>query len=264
MKCAPRRRRDNTEKENRVNHGSRQKWITLTLLTTAAILAWLGCRSLFQPSSTDTARFLARAETEMWQAYYKKGKVRLAWLLIQVLRRQFGISMLEAARTGKLLADAAMKFKTAKPGQYHVALPDLTAAYTRLKEYTGRSFAPGEAAGAELAWWVDRRTPGRQTVEIVGTDIGHLYEVIYGFSHPGFIQAGLLRARAAHVRDQGGEQCDWKEVEELLHRSYRTLLDTAARGPAPSGPGHERATAAPSTGADRRTADGGRPGNSHP
>ena len=194
----------------------------LVLLALVALLALGGCR-LFQETSGFDPRYLATTEVRMWQAYYGKSKVKLAWLLVRVLHREFDISYWEAVWTGKLLASAAMKFKTAKPGHYDTALPDLVAAYTRLKKCSGKTYDPAEAARAELAWWVARRTPGKNDPETVGKGIGHLYEVIYGYHHPELVRAGLLRAEAAHVRDQGGKNCDWKKVEELLLESYRAL-----------------------------------------
>jgi hypothetical protein len=36
-------------------------------------------------------------------------------------------------------------------------------------------------------------------------------------------EAGLLRARAADVRDRGDVSADWNQVGQLLHQSYRSL-----------------------------------------
>ncbi len=200
---------------------SRHKYLFGILL----IATTLGCCSLFWGKAPYDAKYLASEETRMWKAYYSKDKAQLAWCLIQVLRRQYGISAYEAGETGNLLADSAMKFKAAKPGHYDEALPDLTAAYSKIKEYSGLKFDPEEAARADLAWWIDRRDPKRNDPVTIGKGIAHLYEVMYGYKHPGFDMAGLLRAEAAHVRDQGKDGCDWAKVEELLLLSYRSLKD---------------------------------------
>jgi hypothetical protein len=195
----------------------------LLLVISAAGIA--GCCSLFWGKAPYDAQYLASAETEMWKAYYSKDKTKLAWNLIQVLRRQFGISAYEAGETGNLLAESALKFKSAAPGHYDEALPDLIAAYSKVKEYSGLTFDPEEAAKADLAWWVDRRDPKRNDPKTIGEGIAHLYEVIYGYKHPGFKRAGLLRAEAAHLRDQGKDNCDWVKVEGLLLLSYQSLKD---------------------------------------
>ena len=142
----------------------------LGLLMLIAVLAAGGCR-LFHRTHEFDPQYLATTEARMWQAYYGKSKIKLAWLLVRVLRRQFDVSYWEAARTGKLLANSAMMFKSAEPGHYDAALPDLVAAYTRLKKSSGKAYDPEEAARAELAWWVARRTPGKNDPETVGKGI---------------------------------------------------------------------------------------------
>jgi hypothetical protein len=70
---------------------------------------------------------------------------------------------------------------------------------------------------------VYRRTPGKKDAKTVGAGITHLYEVIYGYKDPGFDQAGQLRAEAAHLRDIGGKDCDWKKINSILLESYKAL-----------------------------------------
>ena len=201
----------------------KRKWL-IAILVIIAISISAGCYFLFWSKASFDPVFLSSTETEMWQAYYNKDKPKLAWLLVQILKRQFSITSYEAANTGKLLADSAMKFKTAKDGNYDVALPDLIAAYSAIKKYSGLKFDPEEAAKADLAWWVDRRNPvKRNNPKIIGKGITRLYEVIYGYKHPGFDKAGQLRAEAAYLRDQGKNNCNWEKIEALLLESYKAL-----------------------------------------
>lgn len=183
------------------------------------------CKSSNTKKKSFDAKYVALMEKEMWQAYYKKEKVKLSLLLIQLLNKQFDISPKEAGEVGALLASSALKFKSAKPEHYDDALPDLIKAYTQIKKYSGLSFNPEDAAKAELAWWVDRRTPGRNDPKTIGEGITLLYETIYGYKHAGFTRAGKLRSEAAHLRDQGGKNCDWKQVEKLLLQSYQALRE---------------------------------------
>ena len=55
--------------------------------------------------------------------------------------------------------------------------------------------------------------------------IGDLYATLYGGPNEAFDEAGILRARAAALRDAGGAEADWAEVESLLRQSYRTLVE---------------------------------------
>jgi hypothetical protein len=116
-----------------------------------------------------------------------------------------------------------MKFKAARSHYEEAALPDLTEAYKAIRIATGMRFDEAQAARAELAWWVARRTPGKDSAENVGQKIAELYSVLYGKDHPSFGKAGLLRAQAAKLRDAGGEGADWVKVEELLLAFYREL-----------------------------------------
>lgn len=166
---------------------------------------------------------VAQAETRMWQAYYTNDKKQIGLQLIILLGNQYGVSMLEARQIGVLLAGAAMKFRAAKGNYEKVVLPDLTKAYRMIKLVSGSSFDPAKAARAELAWWVARRTPGKDSVKQVGKKIADLYAVLYGSHKPAFDKAGLLRAQAAGLRDAGGKDADWVKVGKLLRASYRQL-----------------------------------------
>ena len=113
--------------------GPRRYFFALGVVVVAAgIIALLGVNLLAGNAAPFDAGYLAITERKMWQAYYGKDKTTLGLLLIQSLRRQYGISILEAGETGTLLASAAMKFSTAKPGHYNEALPDLVKAYTQI------------------------------------------------------------------------------------------------------------------------------------
>lgn len=210
------------------------KKFIIPLVIILLLLAGTGCYFIFFNKAEFDPYYLSETETKMWQAYYKKDKTKLAYLLIQILKRQFSISNYEAVQTGKLLADSAMKFKTAKNGNYDIALPDLIKAYTAIKEYSGLKYNPEEAARADLTWWVDRRNPAkRNNPAIIGQGITHLYEVIYGYKHPGFVKAGRLRAEAAYLRDQKRDHCDWEKIQSMLLESYIALqdgIDNPSRG----------------------------------
>ncbi|MCP4252190.1 MAG: fibronectin type III domain-containing protein [Candidatus Scalindua sp.] len=171
---------------------------------------------------------VATAETRMWQAYYANDHIALRQELTNLLRNQFGISASDADEIGELLAIAAIKFESAASNYQTLVLPDLELAYARLKEKLDVEFDPKEAAGAELGWWVARRTPGSDSAEEVGRLIAHLYVVLFGEKQPAFERAGLLRAQAAHIRDEGGAACNWDTVEQRLHESYLALQEGLA------------------------------------
>lgn len=197
-------------------------WLKLTLLAVLILVIYKGC--VDKPELDPVA--IAEAETEMWQAYYAGNRASLAWELIQVQRNQFGLSYYDSTMIGYDLAIAAARFRVSTGDYETIALPPLTKAYTKIKESIGGDFAPEEAAKAELAWWVARRTSGDNGSEQVGEKIAHLYELLYGDDRPGFYKAGLIRAEAAALRDQGGADADWERIEKMLVQSYKILVQS--------------------------------------
>jgi hypothetical protein len=182
-----------------------------------------GPRSLrhFDPERT------AELEVGMWQAYYRKEKLRLFRLLVTMLHEQYRYPWAKATLAGFHLARAAAGFGDARSG-YERALPDLERAYAISRDWTGAGYDPRAVARAELAWWVARREPGRNSAESVGALIAEEYALLYEVPRERVAQAGLLRAQAAVVRDQGGANADWPEVSRLLRESYRSLREAVS------------------------------------
>jgi hypothetical protein len=184
----------------------------------AAIAPPSGPRSLkvFDPDR------VAALELDMWQAYYKKEKVRLFRGLVTMLHEQNRYSWVRASQAGFYLARAAATFGDAR-SDYERVLPDLEKAYTIEREWMGASFDPAAVAKAELAWWVARRVPGQNSAEQVGALIARENALIFGVPDAQVLEASTLRARAGRLRDEGGENADWPEVSRLLVASYREL-----------------------------------------
>ncbi len=172
----------------------------------------------FDPDAT------AVIETAMWQAYYRKQKVRLFVLLVRMLRHQYHYSWARAAQAGFHLARAASRFSEMR-GDYDRLLPDLERAFALGRRWTGAGFDPAQVARAELAFWVARRTPGHDSPAEVGFRIAELYARFYGVPRRQVLEAGRLRAEAAALRDRGGVEADWEEVARLLRKSFRSLHD---------------------------------------
>jgi hypothetical protein len=165
---------------------------------------------------------LADLEVEMWRAYYNRENLNLFRTLLTALREQFRYPWSKAGNAGYHLAKAASDFGKATD-HYERVLPDLEKAYGISREWTGAGFDPAEVARAELAWWVARREPAQRAPENVGRLIAVLYARFYELPEEKVREAGLLRARAANLRDRGGLNPDWTEIGRLLHESYRSL-----------------------------------------
>jgi hypothetical protein len=198
----------------------------VAVLAAGAVVAFqtpAGPRSLtrFEPER------LAQLETEMWQAYYAKQRLRLFMLLVTTLREQYGYSWARAVQAGYHLARAAAAFGDLR-GDYDQVLPDLESAYTLARDWTSSDFDPRSVARAELAWWVARRTPGQSDVDTIGQLIGREYAELYSVPLARVVRAGRLRAEAGHLRDDGGPHADWARVRALLVDSYRDLKRSVA------------------------------------
>lgn len=197
---------------------------TILVAVAVAVLGTLvaGYLSFVQRPRYDAAA-IAEAETEMWKAYYGQDPRRLARELFAVQRNQFGLSTWQAAFITRDLATAAIVFIDRNAPANEAVLPHLVSAYQRIKKASGLDFDPEAAARAELAWWVARRDPTTRSPEQVGEEITRLYAILYGKRTPGMERAGLLRAQAAHLRDAGGANADWPQVQALLVASYTEL-----------------------------------------
>jgi hypothetical protein len=165
---------------------------------------------------------LANLEVRMWQAHNGKERVRRFALLVTLLHEQYHYSWAMAAVEGFHLARAAATFGDLT-GHYEVVLPDLEAAYDRVRSWTDASFDPRAVARAELAWWEARRIPGRNGAEQVGALIAEEYALLYETTRERMATAAQLRAEAAALRDARAGSPDWSTIARLLQQSYREL-----------------------------------------
>jgi hypothetical protein len=165
---------------------------------------------------------LASLETRIWQAYDAKERGRLFALLVTLLHEQYHYSWATASLEGFHLARAAATFAD-RTDHDEVVLPDLEAAYAKVRAWTGATFDAAAVARAELAWWEARRIPGRNSPDQVAQLIAREYALLYESSQPAMEASALLRAQAASLRDAHAEHPDWDAIGQLLRDSYREL-----------------------------------------
>ena len=184
---------------------------------------------------------LARLETRMWKAYYRRQPARLFGLLVQAIRAQARVSWPRALGASLLLTRAAAGFARST-GDYERFAPDVGRAYRmlRLPEHVDVE----AVARHELRWWVVRRELGLAAGAAAGDAITDLYASLYDVPRELVAEAGRLRGLAAEVRDRGATDdpdgsrgagtAYWPEVARLLRESYRSLsasLVSAADAP---------------------------------
>lgn len=171
---------------------------------------------------------VADLEVQMWQAYYDGQTVRLFRLLVVTLREQYDYSWVNAVSAAFDLARAASTFADLQ-SNYQSVLPDLESAFTTARDWLDAGFEPAQVARAELAWWVARRTPGKNRPDQVGALIADQYALFYEIPPASFTRAGQLRAQAAALRDEQAGAPDWDTIGRLLTGSYVELYEALNR-----------------------------------
>lgn len=176
------------------------------------------------------AEGLARLETRMWKAYYRRQPARLFGLLVLALREQANASLPRALAAAVLLTKAAVGFARAD-GDYDRFAPDIARGY-RMLGLPARVDVD-EVSRWELRWWAVRREIGLSAGEAAGDAIARLYAAFYTVPLERVAEAGRLRGMAAEVRDRGATDdpdgpagrgsAYWPEVGRLLRESYRSL-----------------------------------------
>jgi hypothetical protein len=173
---------------------------------------------------------LARLETRMWKAYYRRQPARLFVDLVRAVKVQTRVSWPRALRASLLLTRAAAGFARAT-GDYERFAPEIKRGYVALG--LPAHVDVDAVARHELSWWVVRRNIGLAAGEAAGDAITDLYAALYDLPRERVAEAGRLRGLAAEVRDRGAHadpdgptgpgRAYWPEVARLLRDSYRSL-----------------------------------------
>jgi len=180
---------------------------------------------------------LARLETRMWKAYYRRQPARLFGLLVQAIHAQARVSWPRALAASLLLTRAAAGFARAT-GDYDRYAADIGRAYRMLK--LPEHVDVEAVARHELRWWVVRREIGLAAGAAAGDSITDLYASLYDVPRERVAEAGRLRGLAAEIRDRGASDDPdgargagntyWPEVARLLRDSYRSLSASLTTG----------------------------------
>ena len=202
--------------------------IFYTFVLSCLLFLFISCTAA--AAQFDSKR-VARAEAELWQAYYEKDYAGLMQGIVSGLSEQFDLSLRQAIHVGSKASEAAGVFsqlsgKSSQLTYDQRVLPVLIVFFSRLKSAVDGSWDADLAAKAELNWWVLRRQAKQNHPENVGRAIAKVYVLLYGKHNQWIEKAGLLRAKAAQLRDKQSRRgrVDWNAVQKLLEDSYSALL----------------------------------------
>lgn len=213
--------------------GSRiKRLLAIFALAVVAIAGWV-VYDLYAPRTAHLREFdpdeVARLETAMWRSYYEKQRLQLFNQLSELLRTQYNMPLVRSNQVAYYAANAAFVFKKGKQrADYEKALPDLIKFYDSVREMSDLPFDAGRAARLELEWWIIHREREKHSPGDLGHALAELQAEIYGVPVERFMEHGRLRAEAMTIRDTKAEaggvtEADWTRIDELLHRSWRSL-----------------------------------------
>lgn len=172
-------------------------------------------------------------EARLWKAYYDRRWPTALLLLFRLLRSQFSLDALSAARAAfwGILAAVAWAPRTNDRARVQRFL---TRFYAVLRDATNAPFDPSAAGAAEFNYWVVHRELDGQTGRPELADaLTRIAVVVYNLPAAGVHAAGVARAEACDLVDAitAGQQLStrsaWSAIEEALRRAYTILRDEA-------------------------------------
>ena len=203
------------------------------LLSLGLLLAGWITFDLYAPHQIDLRKFdpdeVARLDTAMWRSYYEKERLRMFSELGELLSRQYKLRFWRRQLVALYAARAAFIFKEGKSRtDYEQALPYLEKFFSEIRDISSTDFDTQKAAARELEWWIIHRERKKHQEGDLAKALAETAATIYKMPCSNFIEHGELRAEAMKIRDTkaaagGVTEKDWKKIDELLHKSWRSL-----------------------------------------
>ena len=145
-------------------------------------------------------------------------------------REQHRYTWFRAVQSSYYLSRATVQFVNMN-NRFERTMQDLTEAAAIEKAYTGADFNPGDAARAQLNWWVTNKKPDLGSTDAVAALMAEELGIRYGLPAGNFFAAARYRAEAAQMRDRSKVDPDWDTIRKLLAESYRAMRLAARTGP---------------------------------
>ena len=188
---------------------------------------------LYTPHKIDIRDFdadeIARLDTAMWRSYYNKERLKMFSELTELLQKQYKLNFWRRELIAFYAARGAFIFKDGKSREdYEKALPDIEKFYGEIRDISTTDFDAKRAAKLELEWWIIHRERKKYQEDDLARALAETAAAIYQMPVEKFMEHGELRAEAMKIRDTKAEQGgvteeDWQKIDELLHKSWRSL-----------------------------------------
>ncbi|HJZ67973.1 MAG TPA: hypothetical protein VKF81_07625 [Blastocatellia bacterium] len=212
----------------------RRRGTRIILLIVVVLLAYVAF-DLLAPRASRMRSFdpdeVARLETAMWRSYYARQRLQLYNQLSELLRTQYNLPFIRSNAVAYQAARAAFVFKDGHSRQdYEKALPYLISFYSSIRKVSDIPFDVERAARLEVEWWIIHRERASHAPGDLARALAELSSELYQMPAERFAEHARLRAEAMTIRDTkadagGVTEQDWAEIDELLHRSWKSLKD---------------------------------------
>lgn len=213
-----------------------------TFTAAAAVLLMIAIWAavdLYVPHKVDIRDFdpdeVARLDTAMWRSYYSRQRLKLYFELTELLEKQYKLNFWRRHAMAFRAAKAAFVFKDGESrADYETALPDLEKFYADIRDISTTDFDAKRAAKLELEWWIVHRQRKSYPPGSLSKALAETAAAVYNLPPERFSEHADLRAEAMDIRDTKAEQDgvteeDWARIDDLLHRSWRSLHDAVDR-----------------------------------
>ncbi len=211
-----------------------RRGLRIVLLIALALIAY-AAYDLFAPRASRMRSFdpdeVARLETAMWRSYYARQRLQLYNQLSELLRTQYNLPFIRSNAVAYQAARAAFVFKDGRNRQdYEQALPYLVSFYSAIRKVSDIPFDVDRAARLEVEWWIIHRERALHAPGDLARALAELSSELYQMPTERFAEHARLRAEAMTIRDTKADagavtEQDWAEIDELLHRSWKSLKD---------------------------------------
>ncbi len=210
--------------------------ILAVIVTGAVLISIWAAVDLYIPHKVDIRDFdpdeVARLDTAMWRSYYSRQRLKLYFEVTELLEKQYKLNFWRRQAMAFRAAKAAFVFKDGESrADYEKALPDLEDFYSEIRNISTTDFDADQAAKLELEWWIVHRQRKSYPPGSLSKALAETVAAVYDLPPERFTEHANLRAEAMEIRDTKAEQGgvaeeDWARIDDLLHRSWRSLHHT--------------------------------------